>query len=155
MSDETSFGRRIFEVLGCHPKAIEENKERSETLWLLAGHFARYYDHLENHPTFGDRYGGWPNIFWGESHTPPDPPFFLCATAKWNPDVFTDPRLKEWSDHQAKLDGITLQRWLNYARRRLDTLRDYGFFLLMLGGDFGRKGLPMRKLMMVWERSRG
>lgn len=149
MSDETSFGRRIFEHLGCHPKAIEENKERSEAVWILAGHFARYWQDQE---VRGVRYGGWPNIFWAENHRPPDPPFFLCATAKWNPDVFTDPRLSEWSDHHAKLDGITLQRWLNYARRRLDTIRDYGFFLLMIGQG---QPLPMRRLMMVWERARG
>ena len=148
MSDETSFGRRIFERLGCHPKAIEDNKERSETIWILAGHFARFW---QDQDVRGVKYGGYPNIFWGKEHLPPDPAFFLYDVARWTPEVFADPRCKEWSDQQAKLDGITLQRWLNYARRRLDTLRDYGFFLLMLGQGMP---LPIRRLMLVWERSR-
>ena len=140
-----SFGKNNFERLGCHPYALSKNKERSPVVWLLASKYAEFYQSEE---VLGRVYEGWPSVFWHPKHRPPEPWFLAHPMLQWYPGALGDPRFREWNRHTAELDGVTLDRWLQYARRRLPVVERYGFYMGLL------ESFSMPRLMYAWERDR-
>ena len=140
--NSSELGKDIFRRMGCHPSAIEASKEGSSSVWLFAALCAKYQEQEDYAFSWGMSKGGLP-VFMHPKLAPPDPPCFVGR----NHHLHSEENSKEL----ARMDGLTLERWLRWARKKQDVVSKYGFLLLLIGVLEGREKGVMRNLLTFYE----